>query len=306
MIPIIPKDIKFGLFLLGGCGPLVAGYLMQIINSNAKLNIGLNRIFLIVATVSTIVIIFRLYLIKFGMPDTGGFFPTLNEISAVGYFIIILSVLILSINAGNAVNQNIKENYIQSFLFNRRLLNWYLIAFFVFPIIFIISYFIGKLINAPTTDYIIKSPPSHMLIGVLAVFYFFGGNEEFGFRGYLQKELQKKISPLVTALIISILWTFWHLPLYYNGIYSTNGISLILPRLIFTLPMSVIFVWFYNKSSYSILTVMILHAMINSSSGIIGNSELIAIILYSILSVVLIIESKMWKRKSFDFVYNVN
>ncbi len=43
------------------------------------------------------------------------------------------------------------------------------------------------------------------------------GNEEIGWRGFMQPELQKIFNPLITALIVFVFWSLWHLP------YSTGN-----------------------------------------------------------------------------------
>lgn len=42
-----------------------------------------------------------------------------------------------------------------------------------------------------------------------------GGLEEIGWRGLLQPELESKFSHWMSTLIVSIIWAFWHLPLWF-------------------------------------------------------------------------------------------
>lgn len=46
---------------------------------------------------------------------------------------------------------------------------------------------------------------------------FFTGplSEEFGWRGYLQPRLRRRLSPPVTSVVIGAVWGPWHLPLYF-------------------------------------------------------------------------------------------
>ena len=54
---------------------------------------------------------------------------------------------------------------------------------------------------------------------------------------------------------------------------STGGIMDLIPALVFTIPLTIIFTWLYNKSKYSILAVFLLHGIHNSFQGIVGSSD---------------------------------
>ena len=43
-----------------------------------------------------------------------------------------------------------------------------------------------------------------------------GGNEELGWRGILQPELEKKFSNFITSCIITIPWSLWHIPFWFT------------------------------------------------------------------------------------------
>ena len=47
------------------------------------------------------------------------------------------------------------------------------------------------------------------------VFFFGGGSEELGWRGVLQPGLEKKMHCIPASLITSVLWSLWHLPLWF-------------------------------------------------------------------------------------------
>lgn len=304
-LPVIftlPKDVSLGLMLIGGTGPLLAGYIITVVNSKAKFTIDSKPIFILIFISASVVLILRLYLINKGLSDANGYIPTLSEMSPIGYFLIAVAFFILGLSASNATNNNLKENYLKSFLFEKSKLKWYLIGLILFPFVALVSYYIGKIFGTETSD----TPVNLSIIwfvGFFSTFFFFGGNEEFGWRGFLQKEMQKKYNPLITVLIISFLWSLWHLPLHYSGFYSTGGFRDLLPRFIFTIPLTIVITWLYNKSSYSILTVVLFHAMLNNYDKAIGSSEIISIILLILLSIYCIIDDKMWKKKPYHLVY---
>lgn len=290
------RDVALGLSLVGGCGPMLASFL--ILNSNSKSSIKVYSlpIFAIIFLAAFIVLLLRLWIED--PESTENPIPTLPEVGWTAYLLFTIAFLILALNASNATNKDLKENHIRSFLPEKGKWNWYVVGFVLFPVFSIVAYGIGYLAKAPLTDIFIDIRPKY-LIGVLSTFLFFGSNEEFGWRGFMQKELQKRQSPLIVALVISFFWSIWHLPLHYNGFYGTGGFMELLPRFVWMIPLTIIYTWLYNKSKYALLAVMLLHASMNNLNGTFGTSEWIYFFLMIILAVVLVIQGKMWKKQDF-------
>ncbi|WP_165764760.1 type II CAAX endopeptidase family protein [Winogradskyella aurantia] len=301
----MPKDIGFAMILIGLCGPLIAGYLITIINSVEKIKIDSKPIFFTVFIVTALVLFLRLYFVNNGWHDINGNVPDLNEVSILGYICFGIVLFILAINFSNATNLKLKENYIKSSLFEKGKVKWYIIGVFLLILLCLGSYFMGDVLGMETTDFVVKPEPI-LLVGFFSSFFFLGGNEEFGWRGFLQKELQKKYNPLIGTLAISFLWSLWHLPLHYNGFYSTGGFVDLLPRFAWTIPLTIIFTWLYNKSSYSVLAVMLLHATVNNISRAFGYSEIILTVLAFLFTVFCIINDKMWQKKNYNHIYENN
>jgi len=298
----LPKDIGLSLTLLGGCGPLIAGYLITVINSGSSVKVSSWPLFIVIFLGAFIVLALRLYLIDHGMSDANGLMPALWEVGPAAYTIFGIIFFILGLNISNALNTELKENYIKSFLFNRAKTKWYLLAIFLLPIMSLVSYYLGSALGLETTDFVINADMA-WLVGFFSTFFFFGGNEEFGWRGFLQKEMQKKHAPILVVLVISILWSLWHLPLHYNGFYSTGGFMDLLPRFIFTIPITIVFSWLYNKSSYSVLTLVLMHSMLNNNGKLFGASDQVFFVLVIGLCIYCIIDDKMWKKKAYHQVY---
>ena len=82
--------------------------------------------------------------------------------------------------------------------------------------------------------------------------------EELGWRGYALNELQKKMSPLMAALVIGVLWGFWHTQLWFFSGYV--GLELVQYSVLFmiaVLGISVIITVFYNLNHNFILPIII-------------------------------------------------
>ena len=93
-----------------------------------------------------------------------------------------------------------------------------------------------------------------------------GGLEEAGWRYMLQPELEKKYPFTISTIIVTVIWWFWHLPLFYiQGIsqygqnYLAFGINIL--GLSFTLAA-------IRKNTNSVWLCVLFHCIVNSLSGI--------------------------------------
>jgi membrane protease YdiL (CAAX protease family) len=94
------------------------------------------------------------------------------------------------------------------------------------------------------------------LVNVL--FYGFGSN--MGWRGFAQPMFERRRSPLRAALVISVIWTAWHLPLF--GITATYRAMPAAGFVGFFLSMvsgSLVLAWLYRRGG--ILAAAVFHAV---------------------------------------------
>jgi uncharacterized protein len=107
------------------------------------------------------------------------------------------------------------------------------------------------------------------VVNFLLVFLIGGPlGEEFGWRGYAQPALQDRWGWRVASLVLGAAWAVWHLPLFYSpgtaqshlpmGWYALSAVA-----------SSVVFAWLYNRSSRSVLPVLVLHTAVNAWSSVI-------------------------------------
>lgn len=105
------------------------------------------------------------------------------------------------------------------------------IPFYSFPIIFLVCTFVG------------------------------GGNEELGWRGTMQPILEKKTAFPISALITGIVWSIWHLPLWFiDGTTQQN-----IPFLLFSIFAIFLSFWLacvYKKTN-CVFYCAILHGLSN-------------------------------------------
>jgi membrane protease YdiL (CAAX protease family) len=102
--------------------------------------------------------------------------------------------------------------------------------------------------------------PSTFLIVLLI-----GGptGEEFGWRGFLLQRMQPVTGVLRASILIGVITTMWHLPLFWiPGTAQSH-----LPFALFavrTVALSIISTWLYNGTRRSLLFVLLFHASLNT------------------------------------------
>lgn len=81
---------------------------------------------------------------------------------------------------------------------------------YILVILFVLIYYVlGCAINGFKFG-----APIFMLIVILPMMLFGGGNEEVGWRMILQPELEKKFGFHIATIFTSIIWWLWHLPIF--------------------------------------------------------------------------------------------
>ena len=98
--------------------------------------------------------------------------------------------------------------------------------------------------------------------------------EEFGWRGFAQPRLQRRLGALWAAVIVGILWSTWHIwPVFVPGgskLFLPSDVAQTYIRLIST---AVIYAWIYNSTGGSLPAVMVAHAAHNIDSGFIPGAS---------------------------------
>lgn len=84
--------------------------------------------------------------------------------------------------------------------------------------------------------------------------------EEMGWRGYVLPRLQAKYSALSAALIIGLVWGFWHLPKFLVHFNTALFPWFMLHIMAF----AVILTWLYNSTNGSLLITAVCHALSNT------------------------------------------
>lgn len=100
-----------------------------------------------------------------------------------------------------------------------------------------------------------------------------GGQEEFGWRGWLLPHLQRRLRPLPASVLIGVVHAGWHLPLFVFGAsnYEDAHLWTYLPHVVGG---AVVFTWLYNRGRRSVVIAMLFHAQINVASALVPVASL--------------------------------
>ena len=149
---------------------------------------------------------------------------------------------------------------------------WYFIIVLSMPLIMLLSYITQKSLGGevPSLDVLSQNLRNPLLILTFLILGLGAGlGEEFGWRAFLLETLQKRWNPFTSSLIIGFFWMSWHIPL---GVLSGDNLlsPKVLSRLLFIFTLSILMTWVYNNNRRSILSVIILHCMVNFTVYIFG------------------------------------
>lgn len=91
--------------------------------------------------------------------------------------------------------------------------------------------------------------------------------EEPGWRGFALPRLQRQYGPLRAAFLLGLLWALWHAPLFL--VPSWNGTAPWI-YVVLVAGFGVVMSLCFNLSRNSVLVAILLHAVFNASSGVLG------------------------------------
>ncbi len=92
--------------------------------------------------------------------------------------------------------------------------------------------------------------------------------EEAGWRGFLQPRMLKRYSPLATSLILGVIWSVWHVPLYWDTVFA--GFSSAAAFTVSTMCFSVLMTVLWGFTRASVFWAIIFHWSVNISGRVVG------------------------------------
>ena len=151
-------------------------------------------------------------------------------------------------------------------------IGWYAVALFLPALLFFLpaplyAFLGGTPLALPSSSLVelILGVPLLFLVNMLV------NGEELGWRGYALPRLQGKYSALTASLILGVIWSLFHLPLFLMHGGSVFGNLSSEPPLGFLVRITagaVLITWVYNNTRGSVLLAILFHAAVNTWSQI--------------------------------------
>jgi membrane protease YdiL (CAAX protease family) len=150
---------------------------------------------------------------------------------------------------------------------------WLLFTFLVLPGVSAVSCLIYWLIGGrlPQPQFELWFVP----VAFAYILIFMGPlGEEAGWRGFALKRMLRNASPMKSAILLGIIWSFWHLPLFFIEGTTQNALAAfgLLPAfscyLLYTVMISVLITLLSVMSNDSVFSSMVFHAIGNLSLGV--------------------------------------
>jgi len=99
-------------------------------------------------------------------------------------------------------------------------------------------------------------------IYLLLMIFMGGGQEEIGWRGYILPFLEKKYGLIMGSFILGIIWSIWHIPLWFIP-GATQVYMNFIAFTFMTIGYSYIFSWIIEVSSNRLLSGLVAHGIAN-------------------------------------------
>ncbi len=192
---------------------------------------------------------------------------------------------------------------------------WYVIIIFGAGALGLTAMLIATLFDL--ADFSFAGRPSIFLFPLFLIWVIvFGGplGEEFGWRGYALPELMIHEGPWKSSLILGLVWSAWHLPLFWMPGTVQYELSFITYTLM-TVPLTFIYTWIYLGTGGSILAAILFHGASNTMAGFVpfmpvnqsGGTQatfyIFIALLWTITAIMLLLtRKKRWVKQNIEVI----
>jgi CAAX protease family protein len=175
------------------------------------------------------------------------------------YMPTLAAVIIIGVTQGRAGIRGL----FRKLLIARVGFRWYIFAIFGVAVMSITAILLGNQFgSAPALPIISKEAPTSaiaLLLNTAVLFLITGilNGEELAWRGFALPRLQSKYNALISSLILSVPWTLFHLPLFFDLNMNMGPFASFAIRIVAT---TILFTWMFNNTRGSVLLAYMLHA----------------------------------------------
>jgi uncharacterized protein len=183
-------------------------------------------------------------------------------------------------------------------------LGWTVFALAFYPAMILASWGMATLLKASVEHPALWGQPVLQVLPLYASVFTVtlliqGGNEEPGWRGCLQPLLQTRFSPLVAAILVSLVWSLWHLPLFLNGFYGERGlVAGMAGGGVYRVFLAIFLAWFYMRTGGNLFLTCWMHASFNLMPTFLPTFEPGLVALWILAVVGIVLKDKMWRKRT--------
>lgn len=296
------------LVLIGGFGPALAAVEMLRLRSGLGIDLSAKRVF---AMWISATVIFSVISLRYFVGNSPGFRELSPDLTLT--IPVVLAAVVACIVGGWVISSAVCNNRqvrdrMASLLPWRLPLGWTLLTLAFYPAMILTAWGMATLLEVPV-EYPAHwgKPALHVLpiyALILAVTLLIqGGNEEPGWRGFLQPELQTRFSPLVAAILVSFVWSLWHLPLFLNGFYEAGGlVAGMAGGGAYRVFLSIFLAWFYMRSGGNLFLTCWMHTSFNLMPTFLPTFDIGMVILWTLVVAGIVFSDKKWRVGSLTLV----
>jgi membrane protease YdiL (CAAX protease family) len=187
--------------------------------------------------------------------------------------------------------------------FRRVGLSWYAVIFLYVPVKSGLAAVIDILLggNGIEPEALTRLVEQPLLIVPTLFFWLLFGPvpEEPGWRGYALDGLQVRRSALSASLIVGMVWSAWHLPLFFiEGTWQAEAVGLGTQRfwlyILAIVVESILYTWIYNSTNGSTLAAILFHFVGNAFGELFALSERAEAYSFILAVVVVVLVIMIW------------
>jgi membrane protease YdiL (CAAX protease family) len=153
---------------------------------------------------------------------------------------------------------------------------WYLLAIFGLAVMYVGAILLYNQFSGLAPIQVLSnhipavSAPLELVPQIAVMFLIIGivNGEELGWRGFALPRLQTKYNALTSSLILGVIWSVFHLPLFFTLTGSSQNDWSFANFLISTIAVTILYTWMYNNTQGSVLLAYLFHAGANTWSQV--------------------------------------